>query len=154
MAVAENHSRLTHPVQQPLVVLTRLGGEAFDVGQRRAVAIKDAVELQLRLQRVEPTLLRAVPRLAFPQRRDDVRPVERRLPSPALAVPADPGRLRKPAQPLDALARMRAPGAVVAPEQVLVDAHGLSVGEHRVERREAALDLVQKRQHPPIGSHT
>ena len=86
--------------EHPLVVGTRLRREALDVRQGRAVDVQDTVELDLRLQRAEPSLLGAVARLALAQRLDHLGPVERRLAGPALAVPADPRRLRQRAQAL------------------------------------------------------
>src|SRR5919198_1357666 len=117
MAVPENDGRVTDTVQHPLIVLARLRRKAVDVRERRPVTVEDPVELDLRLQRVEPSLVGAVPRLPLAERRDDLRPVERRFTRPPLAVAADQSRVRKGTQALDALLRVRTPRTEIAAEQ-------------------------------------
>ena len=59
VAVAEDDRLVADAVQHPLVVVAGLGRKALDVRQRRAVDVEDAVQLGLRLERVEPALVRA-----------------------------------------------------------------------------------------------
>ena len=66
------HDRLLPDARKhALVVVARLRGEALDVRQRRPVHVEDALQLHLRLQRVEPPLLGAVAGLTPLERLDD-----------------------------------------------------------------------------------
>ena len=85
--------------------------------------------------------------LAFVQRVDYLGTVERRFAQPTLAVAADPGRVRQPAQAFDRLARPGRPRREVAAQEVRVDAPGLCVLQHLFERRQVAVDVVQGGEH-------
>ena len=69
-----------------------------------------------------------------------------RVRGPALAVAADPGgvELLQASERLDGL---RAEERVVAAEQEGADALGARVGQHRVERGEVAVDVVEQPEH-------
>ena len=69
----------------------------------------------------------------------------------ALAVAGDPAWLLA-AKPLDAL-ELKRPPEDVTPDDDLVDSFGCNVGEHRLERREVAVDVVQ-RSDPHAGDAT
>ena len=71
------------------------------------------------------------------------RQVQRRIDEPALAVPAQPGRVRQFAQSRQRLDRPRSESAVVTAEQPVVDAFTASLGEHRVERGQVAVHVVE-----------
>ena len=66
---------------------------------------------------------------------------------PAVDVAADPGRGLEFAQRRDRLRRPRAEQRVVAAEQEPVGAGAPCVGEHRIQRREVAVDVVEEGQH-------
>ena len=80
--------------------------------------------------------------------------VSRRFPQPALAVATNPGRIRKLAQTVERLLRPWARRAVVAAEQPAVDAGPPGVRQHRVERGDVAVDVVQKPKQASIVSST
>ena len=75
VAVAEDHGPVADPGQHALVVVGRLGREALDVRQRRAVHVEDPVQLGLRRKRVEPL--------------DDL--LRQRAPEEVVASPSPPG---------------------------------------------------------------
>src|SRR4029453_18636452 len=112
----EDDGPVAHAREHALVVITRLDREALAAGERRAVHIEDSVHLDLRLQRVQPPLLSAHAWVCFFELLGDVRSIRRWLPEPALAVAADPGRVREFAQTLQPLQRPRRPRAEVAAE--------------------------------------
>ena len=146
--MAEDDRPVANVVQQPLVVLPRLGVEALDVGERRAVHEENPVELGPRRQCVEPVHellgVRAGEELVGLHH---LRAVERRIAEPPLAVAADPGRVRQLAQARDRLLGPRARGPVVAAEQPTVDAELGGIIEHAPERRDVAVDVVEHREH-------
>jgi hypothetical protein len=136
------------PGQHALVVLARLGWEAFDVGERRAVEEEDPVELGLRRQ-IEEVLDLVVGNAAA---KDVVglhhfRPVEWRLDQPPLTVAADPGRIRQLAQSRQSLERPRAGRAVVATEEPAVDPEVVCLCQDTLERGHVAVDVVEDAQH-------
>ena len=148
VTVPEDHGPLADPGQHALVVVAGLGREALDVRQRRAVHVEDPVQLGLRRKRVEP--LDDLLRKRAPEDvvgRHHLGTVERRLTQPALAVPADPGRLR---QLLQAGERLVGPGTrrpVVAAEQPAIDAELLCLREHALQRRHVPVDVVEDSEH-------
>src|SRR5205085_10091954 len=150
MAVAEHDSRIGYAVQHALVLVARPGGEALDVREWRAVDVEHPVKLDLRLQRVQPALVRAEPGVRLSELFRDLRTVERRLAQPALTVAADPRRLRQRTQALDRLEGPRRPRCEVTPEEKRICARALGVLEDRVEGNEIAVDVVQDREHPSL----
>ena len=115
--------------------------------------VQHTLELGLRLQRIEPALLRAETGVELAQLRRHIGPVRRRLAEPALAVAADPGRVRERAQPPDRLERPGRPRREVAAEQVRVGTCGVRVFQHLIEGDHVAVDVVQDSQHASLGSH-
>ena len=107
VAVAEDDRPVANAVQHPLVVIAGLGREALDIRQRRAVHVKNTVQLDLGLEGVEPAFVRAEAGVLPGEHRHHVRPVERRFTQPTLAVAADPRRVRQSTESLDRLARPR-----------------------------------------------
>ena len=140
----EDNRPLADAGEEALLPLVRLGREAIVVGKRRAVHVEDAVELGSRRQVEEPFHLlggNLVPEP--PVRLAHLRPILGRLEQPALTVAADPRRVRQLAQTRECLERVRTRGPVVAAQQPAVDVHGLRVGEHRLERIQVAVDVVE-----------
>ena len=107
--------------------------------------VEVAVELGLRREVVEP------PDIVLRQLTAEevvglhhLGPVDGRLAQPALAVAADPRRIRKLTEPGQRLGRPRARRAVVPPEEVAVGTEPVGVGEHGLERGQVAVDVVKK----------
>ena len=92
MAVPEDDRAITNTRQHALLARLRRRREALDVRERRPVHVQHAVELDLRLQRVQPALVGADARRDLGEGRDHFGTIERRLTEPALPVSADPGR--------------------------------------------------------------
>ena len=151
MAMTEDHLPFLHAGEQPNVVVGGLRRKAVDVRERRAVAIERVLALGERRQADECVdLSRRELGDRRGQRREHHlallrRQVQRRVDEPALAVSAQPGRVRQLAQPRQRLDRPGPEGAIVAAEQPLVDSLGL--GEDGLERREVAVHVVEDPQH-------
>ena len=71
---------------------------------------------------------------------------------PAVGVAPDP-RAAQSLDPLDALFGKGPGQGVVAAEHKLVRARGAGVGDHRLERREVAVDVVQQGAHGPASHY-
>ncbi len=151
MAVPEHDGAVAHPREQALLVRFRLRREALDVGERRAVHVEDAVELDLRGQSIEPLehVVGEHPDHVLLVRRPDLRDVGE-LTRPPLAVPADPDRVRQRLEPLERLERPWARDSVVAAEQPAVDAELVGLREHRLERGQVAVDVVEQAEHAAL----
>ncbi len=148
VGVAGDQQRLVDLAQQRGLAGRGLRQQARHVRQRRAVAAADPVEDRLRGQRRQPRDGRVAELSGAPARR---RPHRRRRLGrgvrPALAVAADPGRAAQLREPHDGLARPCAEQRVVAAEQPAGGAGGVRLGEHGVERRQVAVDVVEDREH-------
>jgi hypothetical protein len=149
VGVAEDQARRGDAVQQLGLVVGRLRQKRADVRSRRAVADQrgpvDRAEGQageVGDELVAEGLAGGGDRSG--QDRVGGRGAGRRR--PALAVAADPQRGQL-AQALDRLQRPAAEERVVAAEDEAVDVAG--VLEHRLERREVAVHVVDQRLHRP-----
>jgi hypothetical protein len=95
VAVPEDDRPIVHAHEQALVVWIGVGRKAVDVGERRAVDVQDPVQLGVGGEVEEPVfLLLGYSRAVLLIRLRDLGPVGGRLLQPALAVPADPDRVR------------------------------------------------------------
>ena len=106
--------------------------------------VEDAVELGLDRERVQP-LDELLPIAASEELvgLHHLGPIERWLTEPALAVAADPRRVRQFAQTLDRLLRPWARRAVVPSEEPAVDVQPIGLGENPLERGQVAVNVVE-----------
>jgi hypothetical protein len=117
--------------------------EALDVRERRAVHVQDAVELDLRLQRIEPALLVPRPESISPALLRDVRRSSggsrsQRSPLPRIHVVCGSPRRRSIVSSGHGL-----PRGEVAAEQVRVGARQPRHPSDLLERNQIAVDVVQ-----------
>jgi hypothetical protein len=111
------------------------------------VDVENVVPLELRLERVQPALVRAEAGVPLRKSLQDFGPVRRRLAEPALAVAADPGRVRKLAQPLDRLTRPRRPRREVPTEEISVGSRRFRILQNLFQGDQVAVDVVQHSEH-------
>ena len=142
----EHEPRRLHSFEQLGLVGAGLGEEGAHVGDRGGVDVERARQLEVDGEVVELGDVVRVERGAAGGDRALDHVVVGRLVGvrgPALAVTADP-RGVEPAQPFQGRARLGPEQGVVAAEEVGAHALGAGIGEHRLERGQVAVDVVEE----------
>ena len=148
VGMAEHQPRVAGAGEQLLLLVGRLGAERAQVRDRRSVDEARAGHLGFDRQRAELVGGRVAERGAGVGDRRLQRAVCGRVAArPAVDVAADPGGGLELAQPRDGLGLPGAEERVVAAEQPLARAGRLRVLQHRVERAEVAMDVIEDGDH-------